>query len=541
MIQQLSVSNYVLIKSLEFDFSSKLMVVTGETGAGKSIFIHALSLLLGQRLNKDIVGPYDDKAIIEGIFKFEQDSTAYQTLVEAGFDCDDEMIFTRQIDSTGRSTYRIDRQLVPLTLVKECLSDEIDIHSQFNTQGLLNENNHLSYLDQLIDQPELFERVADLYKKFKKNVADKEEFISHQLDPLEVEQLNQEIVRLQDLNLSIDEEQRISQEVLDMSQLQSSLKQFNNLVEVLDNLNYESLYTHLNQSGDQEIDDLVSSAYYQLSEAHQSINKHLRLTSFDEAEYQQLNQRIFVYTSTQRRLNKSTQEILNYIDDSLNLISDQQDYSKTIERFDRRIEESFQEYLKGARQLSKVRLETAEILKEQLKAHVIDLNIKQFDFKVEFISDESSRGLERARFLVSMNKGQALAPLASVASGGELSRVMLALKIIFNAQQTQKLIVFDEIDSGVSGNVAFLMGQKMKAFSEHHTLLVVTHLPIIAAFGDSHHLVYKNDDSKYTEVFFKKLNETQKIEQLALMLSSTINDKSKQAAQDLIDQTRGLN
>lgn len=540
MIQQLSVQNYILIKTLQFDFKPSMMVVTGETGAGKSIFIHALSLIMGQRLNREIVGPYDSKAIIEAVFTFTPDSNAYHQLIEAGFEVEDEMVFSRIINDNGKSSYRINRELVPLNLVKSILIEEIDIHSQFNTQGLLDEKNHLNYLDQLIDHGSLIDDVKQKYGQYKDLIHQKNQFLAHQLDEFELNQLQKEIDLLEELNFSVEEIDSIQQELKRMKEVESSLASAYELSDIFDEVNYESLYPVLNSSPNNEINDLVSSAYYQLSEAHQSIKHAISSADFDEETYQQLNERSYLYSSTMRRLNRSVEEIINYIDESKELIANHSDHQKTLQQFDKKIEEAHQAYRLMANKLSELRKAMSIKLSKELEAHSHDLNLHHFKFNVEFSEIENEHGIDQVRFLIALNKGQALAPLSQVASGGELSRVMLALKVIFNRHQTPKLIVFDEIDSGVSGQVAQLMGQKMAKLSQEHALLVVTHLPIIAAFGDSHHLVYKKDVEKFTEVYFKELNFDERIEQLALMLSSQINETSLEAATNLLSQTKDL-
>lgn len=540
MIQQLSIYNYILIESLQFDFKPSMMVVIGETGAGKSIFIHALSLIMGQRLNKEIVGPYGSQAIIEAIFSFEEESNAYQQLLEAGFEVDQEMVFSRIVNENGKSTYRINRQLVPLNLVKTILSEEIDIHSQFNTQGLLDEKNHLNYLDQFIDNDHLKSEVKQTYYEYKDLITQKNQFLEHQLDEFELNQLQKEIDLLEELNFSVDELDSIQEELKRLKEVELSLASAYELSDIFDEVNYESLYPVLNSSPNKDINELVSSAYYQLSEAHQSIKQEISSADFDEESYQQLNERSYLYTSTMRRLNRSVQEILDYIEESKELINNHCDHKRTLNQFDKKIEQAHQNYLKVSEKLSELRKAASSNLANELKAHAQDLNLHHFNFDVKFNHVENELGIDQVKFLIALNKGQDLAPLSMVVSGGELSRVMLALKVIFNRHQTPKLIVFDEIDSGVSGHVAQLMGQKMNQLSKEHGLLVVTHLPIIAAFGDTHHLVYKKDVEEFTQVYFKQLNDKERLEQLALMLSSQINESSIEAASNLLSQTKDL-
>ena len=536
MLKQLFIHNYILIESLEFDFSDGFMVVTGETGAGKSIFIGALSLLLGQRLNKEVVGPFDDQTRIEGVFEFKEGSNAKKQLIDAGFE-DDEFIFSRVVDHSGRSVYRINRQMVTLGLVRDILEDEIDIHSQFSTQALLDEKTHLGLLDQFIDDNELLMSVKDAYQKYQHQIKEKAQFLKEQLDPFEIEYLTKEIDELESLNLTLDEEQDLSQQLAEMNQLQSQMSQSVEISEQLNDLNYESLYPLIERIDDASLKDLISGAYYQLDEAHQLVNRTIHQSDFDEQVFNQLNERAFEINHIKRRLKMEIPEILDYIESSKQKIEDSSDIDKAIARFDKLIEESYQDFVSLGTTLSKQRQLVANNIEKLIQKHAKDLNMSELTFKVNFIENESASGLETAQFLVSMNKNMEPNVLGQVASGGELSRLMLILKILFNANQPQKLIIFDEIDSGVSGKVAQLMGQKMHELSKSHRLLSVTHLPLIAAFADRHFKVLKTSESK---VAFKDLNKKEQMDELAVMLASEVNQTSLEAAHDLIKQTEAL-
>lgn len=540
MISQLFVTNYILIEHLEFNFIHDFMVVTGETGAGKSIFIHALSLLLGQRLNKDIVGPFDDKALIEAVFEFEENSKAFQVLKQNGFECEEQMIFSRQVDQAGRSTYRVNRQVIPLSLAKEILEDEIDIHSQFNTQALLDEHYHLSTLDQLLTNEDLIDAVKDAYLAYKKLIKEKENFESQQLSMIELEMLEKEISKLQDYQLSVSEEAKINESLSELKEQEQQLKQLNEARHVLDEVNFQLLYDLIGKNNQAELEDLISSAYYQLSEADQLVDKILASSSYNHEQVQWLNERAYLYSQLHRRYNRSTEEILDYIQESLLLIENSSDIDRTLAKYDQKIDLAYQQYLKVAQQLSQQRQQVATYLEEALMKSAQDLSLNHFKFKVNWLKNESEHGLEDAHFMVIMNKGQDYQPLAKVASGGELSRLMLALKVLFNQQQPRKLIVFDEIDTGVSGKVAQQMGVKMSQLAKQHALLVVTHLPIVAAFGDQHYLVKKIDQKDSTLVTINQLNDSERIDQIALMLSSQVTEISRQAALDLVKQTKEL-
>lgn len=536
MLKHLYISNYILIESLEFDFSDGFMVVTGETGAGKSIFIGALSLLLGQRLNKEVVGPFSDKTQIDGIFEFDLKSKELSILNEAGF-VDDEFIFSRVIDNNGKSVYRINRQIVTLNFVKEVLEDSIDIHSQFNTQALLNEKYHLDFIDQLIEDKSLISTVRDLYFKYQNVLKDKEEFIKTQLSPFELEVLEKEVHYLKNLNLSQNEDESILNELKQLTEYKQSLTQTYQILNTLDELDYSSLYSIIESSQKNDVTDLIRSAYFQLDEARQEVARMVHSSEFDEDLFNKLNERSYEINQVKRRLKMDINEILEYIEISKQKIEDSRDIERAINRFDKLISEAYEDFTKEAQSLSEIRQTVSTSIENFVVLHAQDLNMKDISFKVEFINHESSRGLESAQFLVSMNKNIKADVLSKVASGGELSRLMLILKILFNMKQPQKLIIFDEIDTGVSGKVAQLMGQKMVALSKQHRLLAVTHLPLVAAFGDRHFKVIKSDEST---VYFKELNKQERLDELAILLGSEINENTLLAAKDLLSQTQEL-
>lgn len=532
MLKQLSIQNYILIESLDFDFSDGFIVVTGETGAGKSIFIGALSLLLGHRLNKDVVGPYDDKTIIEGLFEFDEKSRPYQILQEAGFE-GNEFIFSRMIDLAGKSTYRINRSLVTLNLVKDILEDEIDIHSQFNTQRLLDEKTHLDTIDSLLNDNQLIQEVHDLYSQLTKSKKEKSDFLKQQLSQEEIDYYTTELEKLEDLDLNVDEFQLINDQLKYQTDLKDSLALSYKILSVLDELNYSSLFDLIDES--HEASEYIKSAYYQLDEAHHLVSKEIHSTDFDEETFNQLNSRAVELAQIQRKMKMPIEEILEYMVQLKQKIEDSSDIDKAIKRFDEKIEIVKCNFINKARILTEKRHQISKMIESFVVNHANDLNMKQMHFEVVFNEAFNERGLETAQFYVSMNKNMKPDLISKVASGGELSRLMLILKILFNENQPQKLIIFDEIDTGVSGKVAQLMGQKMYLLSKKHRLIAVTHLPIIAAFGDRHFKVHKSVNST---ISFEELNKEQRIEELALMLGSVVNEKTLLAAHDLIQQTK---
>lgn len=526
MIKQLFITNYILIKSLEFEVKEGLSVITGETGAGKSIFINALNLLSGQRLSNAIVGPFGDSALIEGIFDFNHQPDKQKQLQEAGFELQEEHVFSRTINTAGKSVYRIDRQIVPLNLVKSLLDSEIDIHSQFNTQNILNHQKQLGFLDQYAHHEELLYLVHQMYDLYKQSIKDKEDLISNELSEYEVHQLQEQVQLLESYKLSLDEYQELVSQAEQFKDYETFLHQAQTIQNTLEDVNYQALYSVKDNSGLKELDELLSNAYFSLEEADHLISKTLAKQSQLLETLDEVNDRLYIYQQAQRKFKKDLPELIQYIEDSKVRINNSLSLKDTLLEMDRIISKNYEAYITQAKKLSTSRQKASKKLSQEILAHTSDLNMNNMQFDVNFLQVETRDGIDKVEFLVSMNKGQKPGPIEQVASGGELSRLMLILKIIFNQNESPKLIVLDEIDTGVSGTVARLMGEKMYQLSKHHCVLTVTHLPIVAAFGDRHFKVIKEDATDSTLVHFTTLDKEASNQELALMMASNVNQST---------------
>ena len=542
----MTIENYILIEHLELTFNDAMSVFTGETGAGKSIFINALNLLCGSRLNSDVVGNKGDETKIEGIFVFKKGSHAYKTALAYDFNPDEEFVFSRIITKQGRSNYKINRQNVNLTIVKDILQDEIDIHSQFDTTYLRDEKLHLGLLDRYHHRQDLLDNVKDAYLAIREIEKEKAEFEKTLLNDIEKDFLKFQIQEIENLNLSLKEEQEISEELKEMSHFEENHTHFRESKSLLSKTDETHIYQAIEslkqvKSNDSEVSELIEmleSAYYQLEEVTLSLNKLIDKDIFDPYEFERLQSRSFEYNKIKRKYQMDTEQLLEYYDNSLKKIDETENQTYMLSKYNLAIEEKTKEFRVIAKELSSVREQAANNLKVEIEKQLFDLSLPYAQFEVEFFDKESSKGLEDCRFLISVNKGQPLASLSKVASGGELSRFMLGMKVIFNRLQQIECVVFDEIDTGISGPVALQVGLKMKELAQECAVITVTHLPAVAACGDSHYVVSKTSDETKTLVNIHQLDDQKRIEELAQMAFTNTNQSSLNAAQELLIQAR---
>ncbi len=534
MLKHLLIDNYILINHLEFSVDAKFLAITGETGAGKSIFINAISLLSGDRLSSNVVLDPSRKTLIEGVFEFQSDSQAHQKMIEYGFESEEEeYIFSREVSADGRSVYRIDRKQVSLSIVKEILSTEIDIHSQFNTQRLLNESEHIKLLDKYLNNDSLLINVKELFFSYQKLFKKKLDYEESLKNLKNLEEITKQVTEIELLNPTVEDELNLLEQIDEMSRFEKSMETYQSIDELLSTIDVGSLYSLKDSSPNSEINELLSSTYYQLEEVSRLVEKQLLTGNLDEQLLEQLNQRLFEYNRLKRKYKMTTEELCKFLDDSKLLIEELSDSERVLKELDLKIEKAYKEFENEAKKLSIERREKAKDLSKLIAKHGKDLSLNNVVFDVEFSEVVSSNGLETCRFMVSLNKGIDPGPLSKVASGGELSRLMLVLKVIFNDIMKIGLIIFDEIDAGVSGKVAKEMAMKMNQLSSKSTVICVTHLAIVASFAKKQYLISKSSSTVSIEL----LDEEKRVEQLALMMSSKSDDTALQLARNLLSES----
>lgn len=546
MLVQLTVQNFVLIDALSIDFNRGLSVFTGETGAGKSLIVDAISLLSGERASSSVIANNHDKAIVEGVFHFDPHTPAYAMAQEAGYDVGDVIVFTREITKDNKNICKINHRIVPLSTFKDILQSEIDIHSQHDTQYLLQDKHHMSLLDNYVSQSELLEQVADAFKVYqdalkqvtaiKQNALNENdrEFLEFQLNELKVFNPTKEdyeaIKATQAHMLAFEKISANTNQALDLfSQDQGILEQVYLGYQLLDSLKEEAKIHALSTT--------MMDVYANLEDIKETLADYVYTLSFDQGEFDDVMTRLAGYDKLKRKHGGSIESILNHqqsIEETLyNLDHHQQVLDEAIQRKDK----AFTTYENLALILRETRKKAANNLIKEISKHLKDLQLPHAQFDVKFEEAKpTKKGMDKIVFYLKTNPGSSLAPLAKVASGGELSRLMLGLKAIFTPLQGCGTIIFDEIDVGVSGFVAHRVGSKMHELSQTVQTFAITHLPVVASFGDTHLNILKQSTKDSTTVSIAKLTHQERIEQLALMASGQLNEPSLLAAKSLLEK-----
>lgn len=542
MIRHLYIRNFVLIDELNLDFDDGFSAFIGETGAGKSILIDAISLLKADRASASLVSKGAEKAIVEGTFDLSRDSHACEVLADAGFEVEqDEVTFTREITSGGKSTVRIDHRIATLSILKEVLQNEIDIHGQRDSQYLLNVSSHIHLLDHYLNDSSLLKQVADSFSVYDRLVKERDAALTETYNENDLEYFNFEISEIEEAKLSEGEEEELLAKEKQYKAVKASFDKLNGILDLFDNSVSEPLY-ELNRSvqGLEDSDVLtvakteISDSYYNLNDAMDTLRKSLEDMDLSEDDVNEMEERLFTIQKMKRKYGRTIPDILEKkkeLEEQVERISHRKEY---LEKMETKIHDAYAVYEKAAIQLSKLRKKGAPSLDSLVAANLKDLVLPNARFHTEIVQAKpSASGMDRVEFLISMNQGEDLKPLSRTASGGELSRLMLGLKQIFSKLQGIQTVIFDEIDTGVSGPVANAIGKKMRAISEDCQVFSVTHLAPVAACAKHAYLVSKEESSGRTHTHVTPLKQKEFIEQLALISSGKVTEASRAAAREL--------
>lgn len=544
MLINLVVKNFAIIDNISVDFKNKMTVLTGETGAGKSLVIDAISLLLGQRASTDMIRFNETKSIIEGVF-IDYDSRVNSILENLGIDADEELVIKREILSSGKSICRINGCAVNLSQLEEISNYLGDVHSQFDTHKLTNPKNYLSLIDdeKISDKLKHYHILLSTYKKMKKQYNDL--VSSYDNDIKQLDFLKYQYNELEKAKLSESEENELKttldylnnyetialtiRDVIDKLDDLSSLYDASNLLEKIENYSdkYESYCS------------TITDCYYQLDD----IKSELMKFNFDESKLSELdfiNERYMLYSDMRRKYKMTTLEIINYQHELKGKIDSFENFDENIQNFQKEVNEKYNDCLTLAKEISKLRRERSVIIQSQIIENLEDLELKNARFEIQFndLSNDitlSDNGIDEVNFLVSFNKGETMKPLNKIASGGELSRFMLALKCVLRKNMLNQTIIFDEIDSGVSGKVAYAIASKISSISNYAQVLCITHLPQVSAICDNHLLLSKEVVNDRTVTNVHELNINERISEIAKMISNDkITDSSLKLAEELI-------
>ncbi len=542
MLSHLSIQNMAIIESLQLDLNKNMTVLTGETGAGKSIIIDAISLLIGDRASTDFIRHHEEMAIIEGVFEIEKNEPLKAYLLKQNIPVDDQLLIKRTIKRVGSGQIRVNGELLSANQLKEMGQYLVDIHVQHDTHRLF----HNEYNYQLIDNFDLTEEVQTINHRYQKALKNfnqsKQAYLNFKKNAEEIQKRLDLILfqknEIEKANLKKGELEELEERrhlILNSDKLHKTYGQ------ILHDLNcdggaVERLYQAYNATQSlANIDESLSSAvtqmgdiYYGLEEFMDFISSKLDQLNYYPEELEEIESRLNELQQLKRKYRLELDEIINYYDQivtELNQIEDSEHYEQSLYQA---FEQAYHQLIEAGEALNHKRVEIADCIKTQLIVELHDLQLYNAQFDIEFsrlkVDDFlnvmfSTHGIYEIQFLLSTNKGEPMKPLNKVASGGELSRIMLALKTILNRGQFVSTIIFDEIDTGVSGQIASSIGSKMKEIARQKQVLCITHLPQVASLADHHLHVTKYEKEGRTVTAVKKLTMEERVHEVARMLS----------------------
>ena len=555
MLQALTIKQFAIIESLEINFSNGLTVLSGETGAGKSIIIDAIGQLVGARASQSFVRHGEQKSTIEGVFDIDNVPNVNKILQNLDIDVDEDFLFVkREIFASGKSLCKLNNQNVTLAELKTVMQELLDIHGQHETQVLLKPKYHLTLLDNYADgnyQKEI-DNYINVYESYriKKQELEKLEsqdqallqrldLIKFQRDELhdanlkedELDFLNQEIKKLQNhekiseslnkAHLFLSSEENIPDKIYELNQ---EIQNINDII--------PDKYTAFSEELDQ--------MYYTLEDYKHELYNDLTNNEFDESLLNEYESRLNVLNDLNRKYGKSIPELIKYRDKIDDEIFKIENYEQSTTQLREEIQSLHEEVLEKGKLLSTKRRKIALKLRDRLIDEVQNLHMQDANIEIAFTETSPGKnGLEEIEFLISPNKGEPLKSLNKIASGGELSRIMLALKSIFVSNKGQTAILFDEVDTGVSGRVAQKMAEKMYQISQSIQVICISHLPQVAAISDNHLYITKETVNDRTITSIKQLVGDDKIDEIARMISGVeVTELTKQHAKEMIIQNK---
>lgn len=553
LLTELSIKNFAIIEALSVSFTKGLTVLTGETGAGKSIIIDAIHLLVGGRGSSEFVRHGEDKAEIEGLFLL--DDIKHPCIAKAseyGIDIDDSMVVLRRdISQNGKSVCRVNGKLVTLTVLREIGGTLVDIHGQHEHQELMNESLHLSLLDQfghsgIFPIMESYQQVFGNYEetlgKLRK-LSENEQQMAHRLDLIQFQ--HEEI---SNANLKPNEDEELAEE-------KQRLVNFEKIFESVQS-GYNALKGDsraLDWAGEamgllegaaaldpayKETFEAISNSYYQLEDAASSLRNKLGLLEYDPERLNEIEARLTEINQLKRKYGKTIPDVLSYAEKIRTEIDSLQNKETHIGNLEKELSQLKKQLSKEAAGLTSERKKWAEKLEKLILKELKDLYMAKTVFEIRFLQEGSHytrTGADKVEFFISTNPGEPLKPLSKVASGGELSRIMLALKSIFSKHQGVTSIIFDEVDTGVSGRVAQAIAEKISRVASGSQVLCISHLPQVAAMADTHLHISKVTKSGRTKTSVVPLNEEEKVAEIGRMISGVeITDLTKEHAKELL-------
>ena len=534
MLRELRLNNLAIIKNLDLEFNDKFIALTGETGAGKSIILNGISLLIGERSHTDMIRNGAQGLFAEGVFELNENQK--KRLDELGFEIeDDELIITRYFDRNAKSKITVNGSRMTLSRLKELMVNIIDLVGQHEHQFLLNSDYHLHLLDRFLDDEGkmLSKKIRESVNKIKKlnfqigNIEEEKSKIAEKKDILEF-QLNE----INSLELKENEDNELEEEykiLFNAGKISEKLEETSQFLKegefsILTALgrakrNLEQL-SDLSESYS-ELYDKIESVLYEVEEISYSVDNFVGDVEIDDKKLEKIVERIDNINKLKLKYGSTITEILEYrdkIEKDLSLVNFE---SEELENLKKEKSELVGQYFQDSERLSEIREKIAENLQNTVDIQLDDLNMENAKFKVEITKTQEITiyGMDNAEFMIAANVGETFKPLAKIASGGEISRIMLALKTVFSAVDNISVLIFDEIDTGISGETVRRVAEKLRELSKNTQIICVTHSPQIAGKAQQQFFIKKEIENNFTETKVHELNTEERIREIARIIS----------------------
>ena len=540
MIESLYIENFAIIDQVQIDFQSGMTVLTGETGAGKSIIIDAIGQLIGQRSQPSFVKNGADYAFIEGVFSSNKEID--KILLDNNFPIDEHLVISKKINHDGKSAIKINYRNSSQLLLKKIMSQIVDIHSQFETHQLFNESYHLKLLDNFIGNEliDLKKEYLTLYQTYK-NLNQK--YLSLTKEELTDEQLDfylAQLKEIEELDLENFDEEEFLKERNNLLNYEKNSQHIKNYKALMDSSKgiMDLFKQSLNELSYLEIDDIkhnydqLYDLYYTVDGINQDIYDQFSQSYFSEERYNEVQDTFFKLNKLKRKYGQTIDAIIDFKNSLIEKIELFKNRDQMIENINLKLKETENQLIYYAKKISILRKNKALELEKEVKYILNQMYLQQVQFKFDFqINDFNDNGIDNVKIVVSTNSGQSL---QQIASGGELSRIMLAIKAVSQNSKDGGTIIFDEADTGVSGKVAESIGHVMKKISKKQQVICITHLAQVACFANNHLFIEKEQMDNTSKVHVRLLNEKESVYELAKMISG------KEITQQSIDHAKKL-
>ncbi|MDU2684096.1 MAG: DNA repair protein RecN [Streptococcus parasanguinis] len=550
MLLEISIKNFAIIEEISLNFEKGMTVLTGETGAGKSIIIDAMNMMLGSRATTDVIRHGAPKAEIEGLFTVESNRHLTALFEEQGLEWTDELIIRREILQNGRSVSRINGQMVNLSVLKAVGQHLVDIHGQHDQEELMRPQLHITMLDEFGDvaffqTKDAYRQTFEDYKRLRKQVVELQR--NQQENKARIEMLEFQIAEIEAAALEVDEDLRLEQERQRLLNHKMIADTLTNAYTMLDAEEFSSLSNVRSAMNDlesieeydpsyKELSSQLSETFYALEDITKRLEDVVDGLEFDGNRLMQVESRLDLIHSITRKYGGQVKDVLEYlaqITKEYSLLTGSDLSSEDLEKELKRLEKSL---VTLAQDLSDQRHTLAQALENEIQQELADLYMDKARFQVRFSKAKFNReGNEAVEFYISTNPGEDFKPLVKVASGGELSRLMLAIKSAFSRKEGKTSIVFDEVDTGVSGRVAQAIAAKIHKIGQNGQVLAISHLPQVIAAADYQFYIEKISDEHSTVSTVRLLNREERIEEIAKMLAGEdLTEAARQQAEQLL-------